>query len=612
MTITAATFTARYADADGHWQRVATGCRDEVAARAVLAELVRRVELVGANVITPEQDAVADQQSVPFADHVAVFVNRRTKRSPNGVTLVGQNNSRARLTRLANECEFRVLSDMRSELLDRWMRDRLTDGMSPANINEFRNELVIFANWCVRNKRLLVNPVNDVPKLDATANPGRKRRSMTEAALVNLLRVARWRPLAEFGRLRAKTKSEDGNAVIEVTENKSKRGKWTYSPLTLDGLEAAVERAREQLKGNPQFIAKQERLGRERELIFKTLVLTGLRKGELASVTVGQLDLDTDFPLVTLNSADEKNREGNSLPLRRDLADELRKWLATLQNERQGASDADGDRIALTFQRNAGDALPLDTPLFTVPKALVRILDRDLVAAGIPKRDERGRTIDVHALRHSFGTLLSKGGVTPRTAQAAMRHSDISLTMTTYTDPKLLDVQGALDALPSLPLTDSPIPKRESARATGTDHARSLLGQGLGKIGTSEAIPSHSLTHSPTPTAVAGSTHWLAENPAKPNEKALFAGFANKAFRVERKGVEPSTSASQTQRPSPTSQSPHGVVATDEFGCTNGCTESPEYEPGEAVSGSVSSRVESPPIKANSFSAALAMISALP
>ena len=67
---------------------------------------------------------------------------------------------------------------------------------------------------------------------------------------------------------------------------------------------------------------------------------------------------------------------------------------------------------------------------------LVRILDRDLVAAGIArrvkvdgkwkidKRDERGRTVDVHALRHTFGTLLSKGGVAPRTAQAAMRHSN--------------------------------------------------------------------------------------------------------------------------------------------------------------------------------------------
>src|SRR5439155_2515802 len=112
-------------------------------------------------------DDVANQQDVPFAEHVETFVNRRTKRAPNGITRVGRNNSRSRLTRLANECGFRVLSDLRPELLDRWMRNRLADGMSPANINEFRNELVIFANWCVRTKRLLVNPCNDVPKLDA-------------------------------------------------------------------------------------------------------------------------------------------------------------------------------------------------------------------------------------------------------------------------------------------------------------------------------------------------------------------------------------------------------------------------------------------------------------
>jgi hypothetical protein len=100
---------------------------------------------------------------------------------------------------------------------------------------------------------------------------------------------------------------------------------------------------------------------------------------------------------------------------------------------------------------------------------LIRIFDRDLKAAGIAKRDERGRTLDVHALRTTFGTLLSKGGVPLRTAQAAMRHSDPSLTANVYTDPKLLDVHGALDALPSLPLDGGPTAEPERARATGTD-----------------------------------------------------------------------------------------------------------------------------------------------
>lgn len=92
--------------------------------------------------------------------------------------------------------------------------------------------------------------------------------------------------------------------------------------------------------------------------------------------------------------------------------------------------------------------------------------------AGIPKRDDRGRVLDIHALRHTFRTHLSKGGVAPRVAQAAMRHSKLELTMHTYTDSRLLDVAGALDALPTLPPIDRPDAQR--ARATGAD-GRSFL-----------------------------------------------------------------------------------------------------------------------------------------
>jgi hypothetical protein len=116
--------------------------------------------------------------------------------------------------------------------------------------------------------------------------------------------------------------------------------------------------------------------------------------------------------------------------------------------------------------------LPANMPVFTVPAGLVRILDRDLQLAGIPKCDERGRTVDVHALRYSFGTHLSKAGVAPRVAQAAMRHSTIELTMNVYTDPKLLDVAGAINKLPELPLGGEG--KNEIQRATGTDAVTEL------------------------------------------------------------------------------------------------------------------------------------------
>jgi len=185
--------------------------------------------------------------------------------------------------------------------------------------------------------------------------------------------------------------------------------------------------------------------------MYKTLVLTGLRKSELASLTVGQLNLGGPVAAVMLNAAHEKNRQGATIPLREDLADGLQTWLHDRLAALQAQCGASGQPIPAR--------LPAITPLFQVPSGLARILDRDLAAAGIPKRDERGRVVDVHALRVTFGTHLCAAGVPLRTAQAAMRHSKPELTANIYTDPKLLDIAGAIRALPPLPLAE-PAPAR--------------------------------------------------------------------------------------------------------------------------------------------------------
>ena len=341
------------------------------------------------------------------------------------------------------------------------------------------------------------------------------------------------RPLAEYGRKTTRPSEDEA----EADGNTPKRANWSKAVLTLDTMQVTVERARERLAANPEFVEKLERLGRERALIYKTLVLTGLRKGELASLTVGQLELDGPMPFVVLNAADEKNRQGSTIPLRLDLANDLRDWLSDAPNPAT---------LRLRNDRGIRDSKRL---LFTVPAGLVRILNRDLLAAGIDKADERGRTIDVHALRHSFGTLLSKGGVAPRTAQAAMRHSKIDLTMNVYTDPKLLDVYGALDSLPSLNLDASPSKERNTMRATGTeDRMPSALVPPL--------VPNSGKPRQSVSFAVISSDdadeqmarRATVENRRKPSEKALPAGFANKAFRVETTGIEPATSGLQSQR----------------------------------------------------------------
>ncbi len=219
------------------------------------------------------------------------------------------------------------------------------------------------------------------------------------------------------------------------------------------------------MQDNPQFLAKQERIGRERSLIYKTHLLTGLRKKELASLRVHHLELDASLPFAVLDAISEKNRQGSEILLRADLVADLREWLAEKLEVLRAEALKRGEPIP--------NALPPDTPLFSVPDSLLRVLNRDLKAAGIPKKDDRGRTVDLHALRHTFGTHLSKGGVAPRVAQSAMRHSSIDLTMNVYTDPRLLDVATALEALPTLSLNAESPPEEIPKKSTGTDGAGS-------------------------------------------------------------------------------------------------------------------------------------------
>ena len=453
LVIEARTFTARYRDGQGIVREVATGCRTEQGAKTVLADLEKRAELVRSKVITPEQDAIARHHTATlttqFADYEA---HLRAK----GATAKWIGEVRRRLETVASECGFSRLADLQTHKVERWLNAQAEadDGPGARTRNAYRSALIAFGSWCVKADRLASNPFARLPRANEAADRRRQRRAMTTDELTLLLRVARWRPLADYGRA----------TITKPKDEQKGRSTWEYEKLTIENLETSIAAAREKLEKDSELIAELERRGRERALIYKTLVLTGLRRNELASLTVGQFRLDGIVPCIELDAADEKNREGSTLPLRKDLADELRTWI----DERREAMRTPG---VLSIDPKADDELARQR-LFDVPEALIKILDRDLRVAGIEKRDGRGRTLDVHALRHTFGTMMSAAGVAPRTAQAAMRHSSIDLTMNTYTDPKILDVQGAVESLPSLPLDGR---RPDAARATGTEGDGDLL-----------------------------------------------------------------------------------------------------------------------------------------
>jgi integrase len=173
-------------------------------------------------------------------------------------------------------------------------------------------------------------------------------------------------------------------------------------------------------------IKEQAKLaGLERKLLYATLIYTGLRKKELASITVGQIFIDAEIPYLVLNAKDEKSRRGATLSLHPELTEHLKRWL-----------------------KLKGNVSPKEK-LFYVPNDLCKDLTRDLKFAGIEKRDAMNRVVDVHALRHTHATLLAKRGVSPTVAKKSMRHSDVKLTMGVYTHLDVQDVAQGVNQIPN-------------------------------------------------------------------------------------------------------------------------------------------------------------------
>lgn len=162
-------------------------------------------------------------------------------------------------------------------------------------------------------------------------------------------------------------------------------------------------------------------IGPHRRLFYAVALTSGLRRNELGSLTPASFRLDTDPPTVTVEGTRTKNRRTAVLPVRADVAAELRAWLP---------------------------GKPTDRPLLPVSGRKRRAMLRaDLKAAGIePVVD--GKVIDIHSLRVSFITHLSLSGVPLTVAQKLARHSDPRLTANVYTSLGLAELHKAVEALP--------------------------------------------------------------------------------------------------------------------------------------------------------------------
>jgi integrase len=281
---------------------------------------------------------------------------------------------------LAFAGKLKALSDLTTEAVDNYLAG--VKG-SAGNKKKHLSAISVWVAWLLKKDRIAANPLD---RIDApmSGKKTKERRALSVPLIQKLLDTTRRRPLAAF-------------------------------------IERYGQEVREEVR------KKLERRGRERALLYKTAVYTGLRLGEIASLRPCHLELNKKpFPRVEIPGKMTKNSQQARLLLVPSFAEELAAWIA---------------------ETGKGS----DDPLFHVPQASVRIMQADLKLAGIPYRTSQGDA-DFHSLRMTSNVMLGQAGIPARIRQMFMRHSDIRLTMATYDDESFLDLESAVKAMEGLGL----------------------------------------------------------------------------------------------------------------------------------------------------------------
>ncbi len=298
--------------------------------------------------------------------------------------------------RLAASCVWRKLTDVSATSVSRWVAAKKEGTMSAGTINHHLRASKSFCGWLVKERRISENPLANISLLNAQADRRVERHPYSVEELGLLLAAA-----------------ESGGVVHGMT-------------------------------------------GADRALLYRTAVDTGFRWSECHSLSRASFDFESVPATVTIRSEDAKNGKEDTLPLRSELAADLKARMAFFL---PGAKAFPG------MWKGKG----------------AEMIRADLEAAGILSRDEDGELItldeyglsyDFHGLRHTFATMLNKARVPLATAQRLMRHSDPKLTANIYTHV-LIDDKA--EALANLPTIAARRPADEPAARTGTEDAPAFL-----------------------------------------------------------------------------------------------------------------------------------------
>ncbi len=346
-------------------RKVVKGFTDKVLTEQLAAKLENEVLLFKRGLIDPQEKKYADHRRTPIELHLIEFQKSLSATTPKHMKL-----TMGRIRAIVKSMQAKTISDLTSEGVETavgLLRDKTKFGHR--TYNHYLQMVEQFGLWLIKTRRLAGNPVAGIARLNTEVDVRHRRRALTPEEFAKLVQSAR----------------------------ESKESIQCYD-------------------------------GETRARIYLLSYYTGLRRGEIASLTPSSFQLGGDQPTLTVEAACSKHRRRDVLPLHQDLVTLLRPWLKTLDAEE------------LLFPQLAKRRTWL-------------MVKKDLERVGIDYITKAG-VADFHAAgRHTYITQLLRHGASLPEAKELARHTDVKMTMK-YAHIGLGDQARALATLPS-PKTES-------------------------------------------------------------------------------------------------------------------------------------------------------------
>jgi integrase len=257
-------YTIQYTDHEGS-RKTELGFTDKGLTEQLAAKLETDARLRRTGMIDPEQEKFLNHKQSPIQGHLDAFTSSLGENSPKHISL-----TMTRVNRIVEECELTKLAEITTELVQQCLRAvREEDGFGHRTYNHYIQAFDSFMNWCVLTKRLLVNPILGMERLNVETDVRHKRRALKNDEVLQLISSAR-----------------QSGVSIQCFD------------------------------------------GEQRARIYIISYMTGLRRNEIASLTRRSFALDQAVPILTVEAKASKHKKKDTLPVHPELVGFIREWFS--------------------------------------------------------------------------------------------------------------------------------------------------------------------------------------------------------------------------------------------------------------------------------------------